>query len=622
MIAVSSSGTGFRALATYLVHGRTGLEEGRICWASARNLPTDDPELAATLMRATAAQNVRVEKPVYHLALAFDPGDRVDQATMERVADRVLARLGLEEHQALIVSHRDREHPHLHILVNRVHPETGKVWDRWQEMSAIQQVLREEERALGLREVPGHLHVREGGRNNELASLGEQPVRALGDGQRVVERGPGQELRGPGGAVRAPGERNDGTPMSGVRDPDEGRRAGNSTLVERARTTLPAVRDAGSWEQVDRALGDAGLQLERRGSGLVVTDGERYTKASSVGPDLTLRRLEARLGARRVSEAQRDRPGDAAPLYPGRGMDGTERPNAPDRAGPGTAAGGRNAEETAHDRTPELPGGIRRGRDIAVPAFAPVIEGPVSPVLDRLARDAAQLERIHELAVAQREVAQAHSTERARLAQLDTMVERRERASGALDGALARTYVEPARARSAFETAVRTDGVDTAAARLRDRPESYGELVAEQRSRALGLVRQRDDTAARQSARDAFALAVEWSAAERALGVVMGQGRGADGRPIDAHAVGVDTERRRRLGALEEAGARERMLAAERRGLPAAEVLERGLREAVRRLTPAEVQQLQAMLTRPQVAIVARVRQTVKEAVLGRDVGE
>jgi hypothetical protein len=349
-----------------LVHGRTGLEEGRIGWASARNLPTDDPELAATLMRATAAQNVRVEKPVYHLALAFDPDDPVDRATMERVADRVLARLGLEEHQALIVAHRDREHPHLHILVNRVHPETGKVWDRWQDMPTIQQVLREEERALGLREVPGHLHAREGGRNNELASLGEQPARALGDGERAVERGAGQDLRSPGGAVRAPGERDDGAPLSGVRDADKGRRPGNPTLVERARMALPALRDAGSWEQVDRALGDAGLRLERRGSGLVVTDGERYAKASSIGPDLTLRRLEARLGARRAGEAQLDGVGDVSPLAPGRRMDGTKRPRTPDRTGPGTAAGGRNADDIVRDRTTELPGGILHGRDIAV----------------------------------------------------------------------------------------------------------------------------------------------------------------------------------------------------------------------------------------------------------------
>ena len=157
MIAVSSSGRSFRGLARYLVAGRGGEERDRVAWSAGRNLPTDEPELAAKFMRATAAQSDRVEKPVYHIALSFDPNDRVDRATMERVADRVLERLGLAEHQAVIVAHRDREHAHVHVLVNRVHPETGIAWERWKDQPLIQQVLREEERALGLREVAGTL---------------------------------------------------------------------------------------------------------------------------------------------------------------------------------------------------------------------------------------------------------------------------------------------------------------------------------------------------------------------------------------------------------------------------------------------------------------------------------
>jgi hypothetical protein len=153
MIAVSSSGKNFSALASYLTTGRTGEERGRIAWSSSRNLPTDDPELAATFMRATAARSDRVEKPVYHIALSFDPGDSVDRAAMERVANRVLDRLGLAEHQTVIVAHQDRDHPHVHIFVNRVHPETGKAWERWKDQPVIQQVLREEEAALRLRRV-------------------------------------------------------------------------------------------------------------------------------------------------------------------------------------------------------------------------------------------------------------------------------------------------------------------------------------------------------------------------------------------------------------------------------------------------------------------------------------
>lgn len=157
MIAMSHSAKSFGTLADYLANGRSGEESERVAWSASRNLPTADPELAGKIMRATAAQNVRVKDPVYHLTLSFDPGDAVDRAAMEHVVDRVIAALDLHGHQLLIVSHRDRGHPHMHLLINRVHPETGRVWNRWQDRAIIQEVLREEERALGLRTVPGRL---------------------------------------------------------------------------------------------------------------------------------------------------------------------------------------------------------------------------------------------------------------------------------------------------------------------------------------------------------------------------------------------------------------------------------------------------------------------------------
>ena len=154
---MSSSARNFGALAHYLARGRSGDHPERVAWSTSRNLPTNDPELAGKIMRATASQNVRVKQPVYHLALSFDPSDRVDRIAMERVADRVLDALDLKGHQVMIVSHGDRDHPHMHLLINRVHPETGLVWNRWQDRAVLQQVLRDEEQALGLRVVPGRL---------------------------------------------------------------------------------------------------------------------------------------------------------------------------------------------------------------------------------------------------------------------------------------------------------------------------------------------------------------------------------------------------------------------------------------------------------------------------------
>ena len=175
VIAVSSSGKSFRALAAYLAAGRTGEERDRVAWSVARNLPTNDPELGATFMRATAAQSAKVEKPVYHVVLSFDPTDVPDRATMERVADKVLDRLGLAEHQTIIVAHRDRTHAHVHLLVNRVRPELGRAWERWKDQPLIQQVLREEEGALGLRRVESSLTLEIDGNDRATSALGSRP---------------------------------------------------------------------------------------------------------------------------------------------------------------------------------------------------------------------------------------------------------------------------------------------------------------------------------------------------------------------------------------------------------------------------------------------------------------
>src|SRR5437879_12898920 len=68
----------------------------------------------------------------------------------------------------------------MHLLINRVHPETGKVWSRWQDYPAIQRVLREEEEALGLRRVPG--------RFTERAASERDVADGVADDLRTYER--------------------------------------------------------------------------------------------------------------------------------------------------------------------------------------------------------------------------------------------------------------------------------------------------------------------------------------------------------------------------------------------------------------------------------------------------
>jgi hypothetical protein len=254
---IGSAGTGadFRGLQGYLLHGRGEDGEVRVGWTSVRNLGWEDPEIAATQMDATASQNARVQKPVYHLSLNAPPGEHLSREEWEQVAVRVLKDLGLEEHQALIVAHTDRPHEHVHLMVNRVHPEHLKTWSNSHDYARIERSLRQIERDMNLREVPGNHH-----------------------------RLPGQE---------AP-QRDQGLTSGETR---EQRRTGDQPWTAQVRFTVyNDFRDAESWGDLEARLGQHGLELRKRGRGLVVTDGERQLKISRIHRGRSTAKLEKRFG--------------------------------------------------------------------------------------------------------------------------------------------------------------------------------------------------------------------------------------------------------------------------------------------------------------------------------------
>lgn len=114
----------------------------RVAWTSTRNLATDRPDVATAVMVATAKDADRLKKqagvrasgrkaktPVKTFALSWHPDEAasLDRDEMERAANAALKAVGMEEHQAVIVCHNDTRHPHVHVVVNRVNPDTGKL---------------------------------------------------------------------------------------------------------------------------------------------------------------------------------------------------------------------------------------------------------------------------------------------------------------------------------------------------------------------------------------------------------------------------------------------------------------------------------------------------------------
>ena len=69
----------------------------------------------------------KATKPVYAYSLAWHPTEAPTMAEQVQAAKDTLKELGINDHQALIVTHNDTDHPHVHVIVNRVCPETGRM---------------------------------------------------------------------------------------------------------------------------------------------------------------------------------------------------------------------------------------------------------------------------------------------------------------------------------------------------------------------------------------------------------------------------------------------------------------------------------------------------------------
>ncbi len=173
----------------------------------------------------------------------------------EDACDAVLRDLGLEEYQAFLVAHNDTAHPHVHMMINRVHPETGRAWSTSHDYRRIERTLRGLEAEWGLRRVPGH-HAREPGH--------ERPDRSRSPGTQALRR------------ARRTGER----PFA----------------LEVRRRVGDDLARARSWQELEQALKADGLRLEIRRRGMVITDGRRYVPASRISRLTGRYQLEERYG--------------------------------------------------------------------------------------------------------------------------------------------------------------------------------------------------------------------------------------------------------------------------------------------------------------------------------------
>lgn len=235
-------------------------------YAGARGFLAETPDGQTAEMLALAQEAVKSKDPINHYVLSWQEGERPTPAQVEEAVTIFLDELGLQEHQAIYGLHADTDNMHLHIMVNRVDPNTLHVVkpNRGFDIEAAHKAVARIEQAQGWeREQRGRYQVAEDGTVSKAQRDQDKP--------RLKQ--PDQPKR------------------------DQEHRTGEKSAerigIEQAG---PIIKRAQSWQELHRELAKVGIKYEKVGSGAVLSVGDVKVKASSADRAAGLGQLQKRLG--------------------------------------------------------------------------------------------------------------------------------------------------------------------------------------------------------------------------------------------------------------------------------------------------------------------------------------
>jgi hypothetical protein len=263
--APKSKAHNVRALVDYIAGPKAGGDGEKVEHRGTQNLLNVDHEGQVQEMIDLAEVARRSPQPVQHWIISWREGEQPTRAQADAAVATFLDEMGLAEHQVIYALHRDTQNCHLHLAINRVHPDTEKVvtvnngFDHEVAHRAIARIERDqgwqrEDRALFLARPGGELD-----RSRPRGGIERQPSGPARDFEERV-----------------------------------GERSAQRIALEVA---APIIREARTWREVHDGLAREGIRFERKGSGAVLWIGHEAVKASSAGRDCSLSALEKRLGA-------------------------------------------------------------------------------------------------------------------------------------------------------------------------------------------------------------------------------------------------------------------------------------------------------------------------------------
>jgi ribosomal protein S30 len=272
----SSKPSRIGSLLDYIVaDGRADAQKAEYIGANG-NFYSDSQQGQRAEMVALAMEATRSKDPVDHWLLSWKEGEQPTQAQCNEAVEILKRHLGMSSgHLAVFALHRNTENYHLHVVLNRVHPDTLRVEDKGWCIDKAHKAIAEIIHAQGWE--------------------AERNARYVADRSGQVTRA---------GSVREP------QPRSKARDHENatGEKSCERIAQEKA---APILLNAQSWAQVHEGLAQVDMRYERKGSGAMLWVGDQPLKASCIGREFSRSRMEERLG-----EFQPDSRSNSMPLQP------------------------------------------------------------------------------------------------------------------------------------------------------------------------------------------------------------------------------------------------------------------------------------------------------------------
>nr|WP_240008350.1 TraI/MobA(P) family conjugative relaxase [Pseudaquidulcibacter saccharophilus] len=231
----------------------------RVDFVRVSNLPSDELRDAVLAMMITQDMNTRSKTDkTYHMIFSFPPGEKPSREILNDIEDNLVASIGLGEHQRISAAHDDKDHYHVHIAINKVHPKTYRNVEPFYDKNALMRTCAELERKHGLM-ITHH---------GELA------------GAQSKSRRTNYEVRDNGLNF-------------------ENGESLQSWIKNNAKAQLlEAFKASNSWDEFHVKSAETGLEFKLRGAGIVIkTIGQDVAvKASSIDRGLTYKTLISKLG--------------------------------------------------------------------------------------------------------------------------------------------------------------------------------------------------------------------------------------------------------------------------------------------------------------------------------------